>query len=151
MPYVMVPVPEEHVEDVMQFILRAIARASIVDWDAESFGRLFEAVDEPSRALLSFTARAVLAGEQLYEDEAVRAIQLTAREIHSIARELNEQAREENHPPLVTRQVLTTTLASGRETQKRVYTMSEEVAALVRDVERAELRAERAERGGEAE
>ena len=26
MPYVMVPVPEEHVEDVMQFILRAIAR-----------------------------------------------------------------------------------------------------------------------------
>ncbi len=39
MPYVMVPVPEEHVEDVMQFILRAMARASIEPWDQPSLER----------------------------------------------------------------------------------------------------------------
>ena len=36
MPYVMVPVPEEHVQDVMQFILREVARASLEAWDEES-------------------------------------------------------------------------------------------------------------------
>jgi hypothetical protein len=35
MPYVMVPVPEEHVQDVMQFVLREMAKASHVPWDDE--------------------------------------------------------------------------------------------------------------------
>ena len=46
MPYVMVPVPEEHVEDVMQYILRALSRAAIVPWDDESIAEVYEQVDE---------------------------------------------------------------------------------------------------------
>ena len=34
MGYVMMPVPEEHVEAVMQFVLRAMAKASLEPWDA---------------------------------------------------------------------------------------------------------------------
>ena len=54
MPYVMVPVPEEHVEDVMQYILRALSRAAIVPWDEESIAEVYDGVDEVSRSLLAF-------------------------------------------------------------------------------------------------
>lgn len=143
MPYVMVPVPEEHVQDVMSFVLRAIARASIVDWDAEAFGRFVEQLDEPTRALLSFTARSVLAGDDLLEEEAVRAVQLSGRELRSIVREVNELARDENRPAVITRRVITEELPNGRTTERAVYTMEEAVAELVRDADRADLAAER--------
>ena len=65
MPYVMMPVPEEHVEEVMQFILRAIARASIQPWDAESITKLYGEVDEASRSLLAFVARASAAASSM--------------------------------------------------------------------------------------
>ena len=49
MPYVMVPVPEEHVEAVMQFVLRAVAQAALQDWDTESLTKLWEDSDEATQ------------------------------------------------------------------------------------------------------
>ena len=77
MPYVMMPVPEEFVEEVMQFILRATARRAITPWDAESITRLYDEVDEGSRSLLAFVARAAASGEELAAADAARRIQLT--------------------------------------------------------------------------
>ena len=54
MGYVMMPVPEEHVEAVMQFVLRAIAKASLEPWDPESASEVWEEVDEATRSLLAF-------------------------------------------------------------------------------------------------
>jgi hypothetical protein len=139
MPYVMVPVPEEHVQEVMQFLLRTMARASIEPWDEESIGRLFADVDEPSRSLLSFVARAAVGGGDLAESDAARSVQLSARETNGIMRELNERAREANHPSLLGRRTVPETLPNGRVTQKAVFSMDEEIAKLVRDAERADL------------
>jgi hypothetical protein len=55
MPYVMVPVPEEHVQDVMQFVLREVAKASLEPWDEKSVSELFHDGDEGSRSLLANT------------------------------------------------------------------------------------------------
>ena len=63
MPYVMVPVPEEHVKEVMEFVIRTMARASIEEWDEESIESLFATVDEASRSLLSVVARAATTGQ----------------------------------------------------------------------------------------
>ncbi len=78
MPYVMMPVPEEFVEEVMQFILRATARAAITPWDAESITKLYDEVDEGSRSLLAFVARASASGEELAAVDAARRIQTDA-------------------------------------------------------------------------
>src|SRR5450631_1595600 len=99
MRYVMVPVPEDFVEDVMQFILRAIARASIEAWDAESITQIFGDVDEATRSLLAFVARAAADGGELDAAEAARKIQLTVREASGIMIEVNGLARETNRPP----------------------------------------------------
>jgi len=139
MPYVMVPVPEEHVQDVMQFILREVAKASIEPWDDASISQLFHEVDEASRSLLAYTARASMSGTEISEIQAADMMQLRPREVLGIVRELNEQAAKANRPSLVVALNVTETLPNGRTKEKRVLSMSDEVAGLVRDAERAEL------------
>jgi uncharacterized protein Yka (UPF0111/DUF47 family) len=139
MPYVMVPVPEEHVQDVMQFILREVSKASLVPWDRESISELFHEVDEAARSVLAYTARASLNGTDITEAQAAEMMQLRQREVVGIVRELNEQATKANRPSLVTTRTVTETLPNGRTKEKRVVSISDEVAPLVRDAERAEL------------
>jgi hypothetical protein len=139
MPYVMVPVPEEHVEDVMQFILREMAKASLVPWDDESISALFHEVDESSRSLLAYAARATMSGKEISDVQAADLMQIRQREVAGIMREVNERATKANRPALVSVRTVTETLPNGRTTEKRVLAMSEDVAPLVRDAERAEL------------
>lgn len=151
MPYVMVPVPEELVEDVMQFILRAIARASIEPWDAESISRVFLDVDEGARSLLAFVARAAADGSDLDAAEAARKIQLTVREAMGIMNELNTISRDENRSTLITARTVTDRLPNGRVTDKRMLNMEPEVADLIKAAEQAELRGAGHPLGGAAE
>jgi hypothetical protein len=139
MPYVMVPVPEEHVQDVMQFVLREVAKASVEPWDEASVSQLFYELDEASRSLLAYTARASISGVEISEVQAADMMQLRPREVTGIVRELNERAAKDNRPSLVTALTVTETLPNGRTKEKRVLTMSEEIAGIVRDAERAEL------------
>ena len=143
MPYVMVPVPEEHVQDVMQFVLREVAKASLRAWDEESVSELFHEVDEASRSLLAYTARASISGTDITEAQAADMMQLRQREVVGIVRELNERATKANRPSLVGTRTVNETLPNGRTTEKRVLWMSDELAPLVRDAERAELAAVR--------
>jgi hypothetical protein len=139
MPYVMVPVPEEHVQDVMQFILREVAKASLEPWEEDSVTQLFHEVDEESRSLLAYAARAAVTGKEISEAEAADLMQLRQREMAGIIRDLNERASKANRSPLLTTRTVTEQLPNGRTVDKRVLWMSEEVAPLVHNAERAEL------------
>ena len=139
MPYVMVPVPEEQVEAVMQFILRAQARAAEQPWDEESVTQTFADVDEASRSLLAFVARASEEDRQLDTTEAARLLQLTAREVVGITNELSALARDENRPTLIKLQTITMRLANGRLTERRVLQMPPDVADFVRAAEKADV------------
>ena len=139
MPYVMVPVPEEHVEAVMQFVLRAIARASVESWDSESVDGLWAELDEASRSLLSFVARAALAGLELDVTEAARKLEIKPREINAIVTELNSTARDNNRPSLLIQRTVTDRLPNGRVTDKRVIGMEGPLAEVIQEIEQAEL------------
>lgn len=139
MPYVMVPVPEEHVEDVMQFVLREVAKANLEPWDAESVTELYHEVDEASRSLLAYVARASTSGRDLSEKEAADMVQLRQREMVGVMRELNERASKANRPALVTTRIVTEALTSGRTAETRMLWMNGELAPLVVEAERAEL------------
>ena len=142
MPYVMMPVPEEHVEDVMQFVLRAIARAAIQPWDAESITQVFGEVDEATRSLLAFVARASVEGGELDAADAASKIQLTVREILGIVNELNVRTRDADRPNLIAARNVTDRRPNGRVTEKRVLQMPPDIAQFVRAAEQAELLAE---------
>ena len=139
MPYVSVPVPEEHVEDVMRFILRAMARASMLPWDEESFADLWGDTDELGRALLAFVARATLEDVDLTDREAAEKVQVRPREVHALAAELAQESQRRRRPAIVTTQMVEDELPNGRIVEVRVLLMDAEVARFVADAERAEL------------
>jgi hypothetical protein len=137
----MVPVPEEHVQDVMQFVLREMARASLEPWDQESVFDLFDDVDEAGRSLLAYTARASMTGYAPDRGTSGRDAAAPAAR-GRWHRPRGQRASCAGQPPdlLVTRTV-TETLPNGRTTEAWVVALSDDVAPLVRDAERAELAA----------
>jgi hypothetical protein len=139
MPYVMVPVPEEHVEAVMQFVIRAIQKASVEPWDEDSIQGLYHGIDEVSRSLVAFVARSAVEGKELDQTEAARQIQMTPREVNGIVNELAQLTKDENRPTLITTRGITERLPNGRSTERRVLAMEPEVADLVQAAEQAEI------------
>jgi hypothetical protein len=139
MPYVMVPVPEEHVESVMQFVIRAVARSSLEPWDEPAVTELYHRVDEVSRSLVAFVARAAADGKELDVSEAARQIQMTPREVSGIVNDLGALNRDENRPTLITMRTIQERLPNGRTMDRRVLGMEPEVADLVQAAERTEL------------
>lgn len=139
MPYVMMPVPEEHVEEAMAAVLRIIARGRLVDWDAPSINTLFASLDEGTKALLGTVARAVGTGKQVPQRAAADMIELTERELLGITRELGERCTEEGRPSILMNVAASETLPNGRVRETRVFTMPDEIAEWVREAEKADL------------
>jgi hypothetical protein len=142
MPYVMVPVPEEHVQDVMQFVVRMANQATLEPWTQEALSQLFEEIDEPARALLSAVAKGVIGGQPLNEADAAAVVGMTWREVSGMVRELNDVAASQSHPALVGRRSVSTKLPNGRTREVRALLIDEEVAPLVHEADRAQLLAE---------
>jgi hypothetical protein len=142
MPYVMVPVPEEHVQDVMQFVVRLSSQASVEPWNEETIAQLFEDIDEPARALLSAVAKGVIGGNPLSEADAAAIIGMTWREVAGIVRELNDVAAAASHPALLSRRPITATLPNGRTRDVRALTLDDDIAHLVHAADRAQLLAD---------
>lgn len=141
MPYVMVPVPEEHVKEAMEAVLRITNRAAIIEWDADAVNELFRSVDEVSRSVMSTVARAVVRNGPLPDVDVAQTIELSNREILGVVRELNELAAASSHPVIVTSQQIEENLPNGRTREQRFLGMSRTVADLVRAAEKAELAA----------
>ena len=139
MDYVMVPVPEEHVVDVMQHVARLVARASVGPWDDTSVAEIFDEVDEASRSVISLAARNVIANKDLTDEEAARALELNVREIRAIVRDVQEVSTREKREPLVSLRDSTVVLRNGRSVNQRVFAMTEAVARAVRSHERASV------------
>ena len=139
MSYVMVPVPADHVPDVMQHIVRLMSQAEVEPWEPESISQLFADIDEPSRALLSTVAQSTLNGDRMNEGDVAATIELNWRETMGLVREINDLAREESHPPLVVRRTVTETLPNGRTRDLRILSMPEDVARLVYAADREHL------------
>jgi hypothetical protein len=55
----MVPVPEELVDAVQQHLNMLMARAAPGEWNQDTVGRLYERLDEQSRAVLTMVAHGV--------------------------------------------------------------------------------------------
>jgi hypothetical protein len=140
MPYVMVPVPEEHVEEAMEAVLRITRNARLAPWDQEAMHTFFASLDESAKALLSLVSRATAAGKQISQAGAADRLEVTQREILGIVRDVNQQAQNQERAPLLVPQEAAETLPNGRTRAVAVITTNPEVAALVQVAERSELR-----------
>lgn len=136
--YVMVPVPEEHVLDIMNRVVRLMKEASMQDWDAESVGELWDGTDEITRSLLSYVARNVLMGKPLTDVAAAEAIEISLREAATVMRDANETSRDMGRPSILMLRGTSETLPNGRTVDMRYFVMAEDTAKHIRNVERAQ-------------
>jgi hypothetical protein len=139
MEYVMVPVPEEHVVDVMQHVARLVARASVIPWDDEALIELFDEVDEISRSVLSIVARSATSGKDVSEEDVAQSIELNTRELRSIVRDINEVATRDKREPVLALRDASVVLRNGRTVQRRMFSMNEGVARMIKAYERSSL------------
>lgn len=139
MDYVMVPVPEEHVVDVMQHVARLVAKASVIPWDDDSVAEFFDEVDEASRSVLSLVARSTTASKDLTEDAAGDALELKVREVQSIVRELHQATQQAKREPILVIREVSVVLRNQRTVKKRLFAMTEPVARAIRAHERASV------------
>jgi hypothetical protein len=139
MEYVMVPVPDEFVVDVMQYVARLVARASVVPWTKESVELCFDDLEEINRTLLSFVARSTVAGKEMTDEDAAESLELSTREIRGLVREVNDVAQRNKFEPLLGLREATVQLRNGRTVQRRIFNMDEPVARMIRAYERASM------------
>ena len=92
--YVMVPVPEALVHDVVQLIhklnLQGGVAGTLKAWDEAAVEQYFLAADEDIRSLLSVVARATLAGKSVTDQVAADFMQLGYRETFEVLRRMRE-------------------------------------------------------------
>lgn len=139
MGYVMVPVPEEHVEEAMEAVLRIARQARLIPWDQPSMTEFFIELDEAAKALLSLVSRAVAAGRQISQAGAADRMEVTQREVLGIVRDVNHQAKEINRPPLLISQEATETLPNGRTRNVAIISTNKEAALFVQSAEKDEI------------
>jgi hypothetical protein len=141
MPYVMVPVPEEHVLEVMGVVMRLAARRSHDEppnaWDQEAVTEFFAKANEPTRGLLSFLAHAKRAGNEFIPPEIAQALELEASEVSGLLGPLNRAFRRANRVPLFESRVGIETSPGGRTLKRRRLKMDGENARMVRAAEQA--------------
>jgi hypothetical protein len=141
MPYVMVPVPEEHVLEVMGTVLRVAARQSHDEppkqWDQQAVTGFFGKANEPTRGLLSFLAHPKRAGREFIPPDIARALELEASEVSGLLGPLNREFRRANRVPLFESRVHPETSPSGRTLRRRRLMMRQENAQMVRAAEQA--------------
>jgi hypothetical protein len=140
--FVMVPVPEEFVNDVVQLVARLNLQrgfgGSSNPWDAPAIERFFLEANEETRTLLSVVARGSLAGKRVTEQIAADFMQVGMAEASKILRGMNASLRQAQRAQLVQVDVVSEPLPSGRMREKRFFTMEREIAQMVRAAERAE-------------
>lgn len=141
MPYVMIPVPEEHVQEAMEVVLRISRRAELTDWTQEDVTDFYNRIDEAARSLIAIAARSVLSGKQLSHTEAADATHISTREVSGIVRDVNAEASDLGHPSLLLSTEVDEALPNGRVRQVRIVTMARNLATFVNTAEREELAA----------
>ncbi|NLD75445.1 MAG: hypothetical protein GX643_02140 [Acidimicrobiales bacterium] len=139
MPYVMVPVPEEHVEEALEAVLRITRDARLTKWDQEAMNGFFADLDESAKALLSLVSRATVANKQISQAGAADRMEVTQREVLGIVRDVNHQAKEINRPPLLISQEATETLPNGRTRNVAIISTNKEAALFVQSAEKDEI------------
>jgi hypothetical protein len=125
--YVMVPVPEDLVDEVTTFTLTLAAKAALREWTDEAVVDFYEGADPPSRNLMVAAARAVAEGDELTEEEVAKAAGLGLREVVGIVRELGERGAKLKLPAIVI------SVEVDDDTRRRVLRISPRLARAILD------------------
>jgi hypothetical protein len=133
MRYVMVPVPTEHVLDVMRWVLFRAPEEELHDAvrDAARIATVLAEADDLRRSLLGLVAAASLRNESLKLRDVADELEVEAGALHDVVGELNATALGPGRP-LIAIQVETAVGVTGNVGKVSYLGMRPELARLVR-------------------
>ena len=137
MAFVLVPVPEEHVLDVMRYVLRRSPAPDLGDrepWDEDSIRRLMNAAAPASRELLRYVARSARRGFQVTFQEALDALETDPVGLFQSAQQLMEQCKTAGRQDLLGLHEVQEPADGGGTVVRRFYVIDKAVAELVEAV-----------------
>jgi hypothetical protein len=101
MEYVMVPVPEEHLAEVNQFLKWGLVTLPTIEgWDQDAIARFLGELEEPSRSFLLLVAKASAEFTVLTIQDAGEASGRSVHEVLGMVVTLNEAIRAAGGPPI---------------------------------------------------
>lgn len=101
MPYVMVPVPEEHEQAFTQELVQLSLRESLNAWDRSVLGPFLGGLGNSDRSLVSTLALASVEGRRLTRSQVAGAIGVEIDVLSSMVDDLNARSKELSQPFLV--------------------------------------------------
>jgi hypothetical protein len=131
--WVMVPVPAEHEQSVLQrVIVLGMAASGGVTWSPELLARHFDALAPEARALLRVVARRILASQPVEDTELAERFAMSVREVLGLAQEVNDATMDPFPGAIVVVQSeVVEDSAGGR---RRVVKMDPLVASVICDL-----------------
>ena len=101
MPYVMVPVPEEHEKEFQSELLQLSLRASLTAFDPEQLRGLVAELDPVALSFVARLVEASSANKRLTRAQVADAAGLDVLELLAIADRINHHAAERSQPALI--------------------------------------------------
>ena len=126
MGYVMVPVPEEHVAEAMDAILRIAVNAAAQAWSQEAVQAVWDKADEHTQTLLRALVKGGEIRGELPDEDAAAALAMSTRELLGLVKELNDNATRDSRPLLILVRDITVTGPGGSEVPQRVLTLAQD-------------------------
>lgn len=101
MPYVMVPVPAEHEDEVTQFVLKLTLAAAFDNWDADKARTLLERLDAFGRSVVLHAVRGSVDQELASDRTIAEALEVAAEDVVRCVNAVNELCAKNSWPALL--------------------------------------------------
>lgn len=99
--YVMVPIPERYVGEVMGHLMIMGVQEQTDPWESTEVHEFFDRCGDLEKALLAYVARRVLAGQEVEATQVTDFLRLTEDQLEATVGELNQLAMARRRPVVV--------------------------------------------------
>ena len=132
MPYVMVPVPEEHEDDVLQFLMGLQVQAAMNRWPEGALDRYLEALDDTERSIVAGIIERSRQRRIVPEADLAAATGLEPSVLSEQVQAMARRSWDANVPALVLTDKEQRVAADGGTEEYLTYHIAPAVAAEVR-------------------
>jgi hypothetical protein len=137
--YVMVPVPKQHVQGVMAYLVRRFKDApkeELIAWDQEAIDRLFLEANEMTRGMLSFLAHPSRVGKEFQPVDIAKALEVAVSDVAGLLGPLMRSIKKDGRQSLFESRMVSHVAASGRTTRRSSLSMHDAIASMIRSAEK---------------
>lgn len=127
----MVPVPEEHEQELMNFLYKLAVQAELAKWSPADVEAVRDAADEQARSVLHAVASATVNQEEISHLELAGSCHIGPDQVMAAVEQINGLGAQRSLPALILFESTWGTSATGERQERRNTVMSPPTASIV--------------------